>query len=108
MVILSGCATGITPMGKDTYFVSYKGSAFATAGSAKAKCYRLANEFCERQGLVMVPKSITAQETAPFAPATCQLEFLAVSKDDPRNVSPDMKRAPDSVSVIKEDLRVHH
>jgi len=102
VIVLAGCSTGITPMGKDTYFVSYKGSAFATAGSAKAKCYRLADDFCAKRGLAMVPKSVLAHETAPFAPATCELEFLAVPKDDPRNQTPNLIRAPDSVNVIKQ------
>lgn len=100
-VLLAGCSTGIVPMGRETFMVSQKGSVYSTVGSLKAKCLKQANAYCENKGLSMVIVSTSGHDGGFGVMGTCELEFLAVPKSDPRNQNPTLKRAPDSVNIIK-------
>lgn len=88
----TGCAnTGVVPMGKDTYIVSYQGSTLQTKATLEAKCLKDANAFCSQRNLQMVPISSTGRNglAVPFGKGgTCDLIFKAVSSDSQIAKSP--------------------
>lgn len=99
-VFLCGCVgPTFAPMGKDTFMICHRGEIYSTVGSLKITCLRDANKYCEKRGLVMIPVSTSGHDGGFGVMGTCELVFLAVPADDPRNVSPNMMRAPDSVNV---------
>jgi hypothetical protein len=100
LLTLSGCASGVVSMGKDTYMVARKGSSWSTATSLKAKCLKDANEYCERRGLVMVPVSFAGRDGGIGVMGSCEVVFRAVSPTDAENVRPNMR--PDANQIIEQ------
>jgi hypothetical protein len=107
VLALCGCST-FAPMGKDTYMVCHRGSTYSTEGSLKILCLQDANKYCEQRGLAMVVVSTTGHDGSFWTSrgGECELVFLAVPPNDPRNTLPNMERAPDSVS--KDTLIIKH
>jgi hypothetical protein len=79
-------------MGKDTFFVSHTGSTLTTVSSLKVECLKDANQYCEQRGLAMVVVSTTGHDGRFWTSkrAECELVFLAVPPNDPRNRPPDV------------------
>lgn len=90
-VFLCGCVgPTFAPMGKDTFMICHRGEIYSTVGSLKITCLRDANKYCEKRGLVMVPVSTSGHDGGLGVMGTCELVFLAVPANDPRNVSPNV------------------
>ena len=110
-LVLCGCATGPTfaPMGRDEFMVEHQGGAYSSASALKILCLRDANKYCIEHGLVMVPVSTSGKDGQIEAwgsiRGNCELVFLAVPANDPRNKTPNMERSPDSVNVIKQEIK---
>jgi hypothetical protein len=106
-ILLCGCASNVVPMGRDTFMVEHGGWPDMNESSLEAKCFREANAFCEKKGLVMVPVSINGTDGRVFANnASCKVVFLAVPPNDPRNAPPHLERSPDAVTkqiIIKKE-----
>jgi hypothetical protein len=82
----AGCASnGIAPMGSNTYMINRGGWPHMNGFAVESECYRDANQFCTKQGLIMVPVSATTIDGQVFANnASCKLIFRAVtSTNDP-------------------------
>lgn len=86
-----GCATSVTPAGPDTYMVSASGAGFSS-GAERARAYRIANEWCAKRGLVMVPVSMDSRdgEYGRKAPSA-DLVFRALPPGDPEIRRPNVE-----------------
>jgi hypothetical protein len=84
-----GCATtgtnGIVKIGPDLYMVGGLGKFTDFSSSAiKARLYKQANEFCEKQGRVMVPIDSTGKDSEYGQYASAEIQFLCLLPTDPR------------------------
>lgn len=87
--ILAGCATtgtdGIVKIGPDTYMIGRLGKFTDFSGSAlKARLYKEAAEFCEKEGRVMVPLDSTSKDSGVGTYASAEIQFLSLLPGDPR------------------------
>ena len=83
-VFLSACSSGIVPAGPDTYMVSRSVSGFGSSAHAKAKLYKEASAWCNKNGFVMVP--IASDEMSPEVGkrmGSAELTFRALRPGDP-------------------------
>ena len=106
-LILSACAsTGIVPMGKDTYMVSKQtATGFQPAVGITAEILQEANEFCQKQGLVMVVVSLNSKDGVPGRSyATAELVFKALRPDDPEYLNSKLQRSPDQVRATPSSI----
>ena len=78
LCLLAGCATGVVPMGQDTYMVAHKGSAWSSVSGLKADCLRDANRFCEKKGLALVVVSSSGNNGGFGVFGNCEVIFMAV------------------------------
>ncbi len=100
--VLAGCSTGnVVKAGPDTYSVTSSGTGFSTDG-VRAKVYKRADNYCTKQGLVMVEKSISTQAGA-FGqhPPNADLQFRCLKAGDPEIA----RRAADVQGVMIGELR---
>jgi hypothetical protein len=99
--LLTGCMTGVTPAGPDTYMIAGAVTGFESPGIVKARLYKQANEWCAKQGLVMVPVSsdATPYELGRRA-GNVELFFRALKPGDPdiKRVNPEK---PDTTQRIE-------
>src|SRR5690349_2673114 len=79
--ILAGCvSTGVVSIAKDTYMISKQSATgFESAVGVQGEVLKEANQFCAKQGLVMVLVSLNAKDGVPGRSyATAELVFRAV------------------------------
>ncbi|SRR6266480_2881633 len=104
LVVALGCAsTGIVPIGKDTYIVSRQSATgFESSVGVKGQVLKEANEFCAKQGLVMVLVSLNTKDGVPGRSyATAELVFRAVRPEDAENQRPTLERGADTTIEIR-------
>ena len=79
LVLLNGCMSSVTPAGPGLYYIS-KGplSIWSSAARAKADCYREANVWCAKRGLIMVPVTSAADDSSFGHAGSAELTFRAV------------------------------
>lgn len=102
LVVLSGCASGIVPIGQDTYMMSDTGAwSWSSGGNLKAGIYKEAYAFCQKQGKEMMPVN-TSQKDGGFSNfAHAEVQFRCLSKDDPEYKRPTMTKTPDILIQTK-------
>lgn len=96
--LLASCASGVVPIGPDTYMLSDTGAySWSSGGNLKANIYRDAYVFCQKQGKEMMPAS-THQNDANFSNfAHAEVQFRCLAKGDPELQRPVMKTSPNIV-----------
>ena len=102
---LASCAsTGILPIGKNTYMVSKQtATGYQSAVAIKGEILKEANEFCVKQGLVMVIVSLDTKDGVPGRSyATAELVFRAVRPEDAENQRPQLERGADTTIEIRK------
>jgi hypothetical protein len=101
-LFLSACASSVMRAGPDTYYVSYGPlPVWMSAAKAKAECYEMASEWCEKLGLVMVPVSLDSQDAIAFRSAgSAELTFRALKPGDPEIQRGKIDK-PDSIQRIQ-------
>lgn len=100
IALLTGCASEVIPAGPDTFTVSSSGAGFSTAG-VRARCYKAANAYCKKHGLVMVPVSFDAQGgVLGRRPPTADLVFRALKPGDPDIKRPNVE-TPNNIERIE-------
>jgi predicted RNA-binding Zn-ribbon protein involved in translation (DUF1610 family) len=90
---VAGCqvSSPVVPAGKDSYMVSSHVGACVSC-SAAIKSLKTANEFCAKQGKVVVVRN-TSGATNPFGYDNGnQTIFSCVSPDDPEYTRPTMRK----------------
>jgi len=105
LIGIFGCAsTGILSVGKDTYMVSKQSATgYQSAVGIKADVLREANEFCVKQGLIMVVISLKTKDGVPGRSyATAELIFRAVPPGDKENQRPVFEKGADTIIEIRE------
>jgi hypothetical protein len=93
LVAVAGCqvSSGVVPAGKDTYMVSSHVGACVSC-SAAVKSLKTANEYCEKQGKVVVVRN-TSGATNPFGYDNGnQTIFSCVSPDDSEYTRPTLRK----------------
>ena len=104
-----GCSSSpVLSVGPDTYMVTASGAGFGTAG-VRQTVFQKANQFCQSQGLVMIPVSFNAVEGKLGShPPNADLVFRALHPDDPEVHRPNISEADYQLDVkqdIKQDVR---
>jgi hypothetical protein len=100
-MLLSGCASGVVPMGRDTYMISGSSPGLIGTGSVRAKLLKQADKWCKERGLVMVPISYSGTDAVYGGQwASAEVIFRAVPPSDAENVRPTYERAPDHHEMV--------
>lgn len=101
--LLVACtSTGVTPMGRDTYMIARKGTAMSSGSGLKAALLREANDWCVKQGLVMVVVNTKSLDGVPGVRfANAELIFRAVKPGDAEDVRTNLEKVPDQVIEIR-------
>lgn len=97
VMLATGCsATGVVPMGQDTYMVAKDGS-FTTFGGAqvKAELYQEASAFCEKKGKQLMPVREASRDSGYGRYANAELQFRCLDAGDNELHRPTMKSEPD-------------
>ena len=104
LMLLASCGTTtseIVPAGKDTFFISGRGYAVASAG-AFTSVYKEANIFCNKQGTYFSPVSSRAEKIDQMS-SSVELTFRCLHEGDPELQRPQMKPLPTtSVEIIQK------
>jgi hypothetical protein len=93
LLAFAGCevSSPIVPAGKDSYLVSSHVGACVRC-SAAVKSLKAANDFCAKQGRVVIVRN-TSGATNPFGYDTGnQTVFSCVSPDDPEYTRPTLRK----------------
>ena len=93
LIGLTGCkvSSPVVPAGKDSYMVSSHVAACVSC-SAAIKSLKTANDFCAKQGKVVVVRN-TSGATNPFGYDNGnQMIFTCVSADDPEYTRPTLRK----------------
>ena len=100
--LLSGCSTGVVPLGRDTYMISGSQPVLVGSGVVRARLLREADAWCRKQGLVMVSLNWTGHD-AVFGrmPANADLTFRAMPASNYENQRPNMERAVDYHQIVE-------
>jgi hypothetical protein len=91
-VLCTGCITtgsDVVPVGKDTYQMSMTGVGFATQANTNIKALKAANDYCDKLGKHMVPKSTTEAGVYGWSPRQDNLVFMCLDSNDPRYLHPE-------------------
>jgi len=103
-IFLSSCGvttSGVTPAGKDTYFISGRGYA-VTSDNAFPALYKEADTFCKNQGKAFSPFSSHAERVDQMS-SSVNLTFRCLLENDPEYKRPEMKQVPNtSIEVINK------
>lgn len=90
--LIAGCATigsDVVPVGKDTYQMSMTGVGFATQANTNIKALKAANDYCDKLGKHMVPKTSAESGVYGWSPRQDNLVFMCLDANDPRYVHPE-------------------
>ena len=79
----------VVPVGKDTYQLSMTGVGFATQANTDIKALKAANDYCDKLGKHMVPKSSTEAGVYGWSPRQDKLVFMCLEANDPRYLHPE-------------------
>jgi hypothetical protein len=88
----AGCVTAgsqVVPVGKDTYQMSMTGVGFATQANTNIKALKVANDYCDKLGKHMVPKTSTEAGVYGWSPRQDNLVFMCLDANDPRYLHPE-------------------
>ena len=104
-IFIVGCAwyssTGVVSSGKDTYTVVVSGRGKVWFVDLQMMAFQEANNFCQSKGKVFqrvaTKKVPAARGVDPFV----ELQFRALSPDDPDYLRPDLKPLPDLEAYIE-------
>lgn len=90
--MLSGCSSPVVPAGPQTYMVATTEVGLTQGGRAKAKAYQIADEWCRKRGLVMVPVAVDQHAAVPYgAYGGAELTFRALPPGDPEIKRPSVE-----------------
>ena len=98
VIILSGCASEVVPIGKDSYMIAKDGS-FTTfgGGAVKAELYKEAHAFCQKQNKQLQPLSAQSRDSGYGRYANAELQFRCLAENDAEFTRPNIE---------KEDLTI--
>jgi hypothetical protein len=90
---IAGCAaSGITPMGQDTYMAAKQGAVgFSSFGTLKAELFTDANTFCAKQGKQLQPVAERGVEGRIGQFPTAEVTFRCLAASDPEAGRPEFK-----------------
>lgn len=84
LLVVTGCSTGVVPMGQGTYLLTKKsaGCGFSSAEGTKSDLYVEANEFCKIKQKEVKTVEVVARDGVPFVRcASAELQFQCVEPD---------------------------
>jgi len=95
---LTGCenTSDVVPAGKDSYLVSGSVHGGTLGGKSLVDATKKANDYCAKEGKVMIIRNTTTGGSAIWANETSNLIFSCVAKDDPEYQRPNLKSANSS------------
>jgi len=96
---LTACTSGIVPIGPSTYMLSGSSPGLIGKGAVEAKLLKQANEWCQKQGLVMIPIDSTGQDAMYMGNwANAAVKFKAVPPSQAGSV-PSSYSAPPNLII---------
>jgi hypothetical protein len=96
--ILAACTSGIVPIGPSTYMLSGSSPGLIGKGAVEAKLLKQANEWCQKQGLVMIPIDSTGQDAMYMGNwANAEVKFKAVPPSQAGSVPSSYSAAPNYI-----------
>lgn len=96
VLIVSGCSTGVFPIGQDTYMISKQGGApWSSTGNLKAEVVREATHYCIAEQKKIMPTSLTVIPAAVGRLAEVEYQFMCLSEGDQDLKRPKLQREPD-------------
>ena len=105
MIFIVGCtwysSTGVFSSGKDTYIVVVSGRGKPWLVNLQRMAYQEANNFCQSKGKVFQRVATKAVPAAHGVDPFVELQFRALSPDDPDYIKPDLEPLPDLMRHIK-------
>jgi hypothetical protein len=97
LFFISGCSTGVVPLGQDTYMIAGSSPGLIGSGTVKAKLIRQANEWAAKKGLVAsVVDSKGEDAVAGRNCANAEIIFKALPPDRVNEAGP-VYRAPNQI-----------
>ena len=98
ILVVAGCASKPEPYGKDSYIVSSTDClGCMSPAQLQVNAAKRANDFCAKQGKVMVVRNASREGTQLLTGTSSGLIFSCVNEDDPEYTRPNLKRVPDTV-----------
>ena len=99
LFILPGCVTssGVVPFGKDTYMIEANGHWAAPSERPLINAVKEATAYCTSIGKEFEPDQTMVQAARGLQPASGQLIFRCLSKDDPQYQRTEMRPAPNVI-----------
>ena len=98
-IFIVGCAwyssSGVVSSGKDTYTVVVSGRGKPWLVDLQNMAYQEANDFCQSKGKVFQPVATKAVPASRGVDPFVELQFRALSPDDPNYLRPDLEPLPD-------------
>jgi hypothetical protein len=100
---LSACTSGIVPIGPSTYMLSGSSPGLIGKGAVEAKLLKQANEWCQKQGLVMVPIDSKGQDAIYMGNwANAEVKFKAVPPSQAGSVPSSYSAAPNMIIETRQ------
>jgi hypothetical protein len=95
VLCIAGCesTSDVVPAGKDSYLVSGSVHGGMLGGRSLVDATKKANEFCDKQGKVMIIRNTSTDGNATWSNEVSNLVFSCVTKDDPEYQRPNLKPA---------------
>ena len=104
-IFFVGCifysSTGVFSSGKDTYTVVVSGRGNPWHVDMLKLAHEEANNFCQSKGKLFQPVATKAVSAAHGVDPFVELQFRALSPDDPDYIKPDLEPLPDLMRHIK-------
>lgn len=97
LFFISGCSTGVVPLGQDTYMIAGSSPGLIGSGTVKAKLIRQANEWAAKKGLVATVVDSKGEDAVVGRNnANAEIIFKALPPDRVNEAGP-VYRAPNQI-----------
>jgi hypothetical protein len=104
LVALGGCAaTGVVPIGQDTYMVSRQGAGgWSSVGKLKAEAFAEASQYCVSQNKSVQVVNTREQPSGIGRLPEAEVQFMCLSANDRELVRPKLRKDADTVVEIRK------
>lgn len=104
LAVLGGCAaTGVVPIGQDTYMVSRQGSGgWSSVGKLKAEAFGEASQYCVSQKKSIQVVNTREQPSGIGRLPEAEIQFMCLDTNDRELVRPKLRKEADTVVEIRK------
>lgn len=104
IAVLGGCAaTGVVPIGQDTYMVSRQGSGgWSSVGKLKADAFAEASQYCVSQNKSVQVVNTREQPSGIGRLPEAEVQFMCLDANDRELARPKLRKEADSIVEIRK------